>query len=286
MLFAKERSVLAEIGDITEKDILIAILMMNDNSSPSLEEPANARLVQACFLQTPVAEFDSASSSDTKIPTNWNYSNFIKVFSEQRKINWQQVLKHIDCPEFYLSSRKAFLEFVSVCDILRDNHKATFPRELFIGKWENTRGQVNFMEKFLELGQADLSIYREMKNKNMIEYDSNPSVKNSAPFINSGMEVWLNKDLITRLIELSDSKYYLQIRALFDMPMRKYPEIILASLSQVNPRCGNILLEDIFSSSFPEILDNVTTYNKIIGTFFFLTQNILVETTLIYLREH
>lgn len=47
--------------------------------------------------------------------------------------------------------------------------------------------------------------------------------------------------------------------------MKKYPEILLATLAQVNPKKGHPLQEDILISLFPELLDNPSSHTKIMG---------------------
>jgi hypothetical protein len=47
--------------------------------------------------------------------------------------------------------------------------------------------------------------------------------------------------------------------------MKRYPEILLATLSQINPKGGYALLEDILISLFPEMLDNPSAHARIIG---------------------
>ena len=211
--------------------------------------------------------------------TQWNYLIFIKVLSNLKKVqSWATVLKSIDSPDFYLSSRKSFQEFSNFYDILKETQKTVFPRELFCSKWDNFKTQINFIERFLENARTDLSMYKDLKNKNLIEYDSNPPVRNTQTFISMGMDVWLNKDFVARLIELSESHQYNTIKSLFDPPMKRYPEIILATLAQIHPKSGNSLLENIFNTLFPEFMDNATSHTKIIDYIFKNNLDILSRT--------
>jgi hypothetical protein len=47
--------------------------------------------------------------------------------------------------------------------------------------------------------------------------------------------------------------------------MKRYPEILLATLSQINPKGGYSLLEDILISLFPDMLDNPSAHSRIMG---------------------
>ena len=190
-----------------------------ETSAPGVSKES-LKIVKAslnALLSNDFSKLGADSAVEVKQLSNWNYASFVKVLTDTKKPNWTQVLKCMDCPEFYISSKKVFNEFLVCCDAIRESQKISFPRELFVGKWENLRSQVNFIERFLELGKSDISIYKDIKNKNLIDYDSTPSVRNSAAFINSGMEVWLFKDFVTKLIELSDSYLYAPIKALFEL---------------------------------------------------------------------
>ena len=186
----------------------------NDNDSRDSATSENSKLARTCFMSPASPSLDN--QSDIKAVDSWNYSNFVKILSDQRKINWSQVLRHIDNPEIYIGSKKSFAELIAVCDIIKEVHKISFPRELFVGKWEYIRVQVNFIERLLEQGKDDISIYKEVKNKNYTEYDSNPPVRNTPGFINSNSQIFLWKDFVTRMVELSDSNQYATIKSLFE----------------------------------------------------------------------
>ena len=262
------RSLFAEIGKVTEKDITLTINMMAESSPfPEQELPRDSqKLIRTAYSK--LLNTDSKSQDSTfqdKHFTEWNYRALFRVLDQpSKKPNWTLVLKLIDSPEFCLNSKPAFLEFVKICEVIKDLFKVSFPRELFFNRWENFRAQIKFIERFLELGRTDVSIYRDQKNKNFIEYDSNPPVRGTPSFVNSGMEIWLNKDFVARLVELSDSHQYNTIRDLFEVPTSKYPELILATLSQIHPKCGHALLESIFNAKFPDFMDNATSHTRII----------------------
>jgi hypothetical protein len=218
------RTILNDLGKVNEKDIILAVNAMIENT-PYSETTATGnskeslKIIKAslsALFSNDFSKLGAEAAAEVKQANTWNYGAFVKVLTEAKKPNWTQVLKSIDSPEFYVSGKKAFAELLSFCDVVRDSQKISFPRELFVGKWENLRTQVNFIERFLELGKSDVSIYKDIKNKNLIDYDSTPAVRSTASFINSGMEVWLFKDFVTKLIELSDSYLYSTIKVQFE----------------------------------------------------------------------
>lgn len=201
---------------------MLAINMMNENT-PYIEPAAGAtkesvKLIRACFTSLMANDMSKLSGDIAEVnqPASWNYITFVKVISETSKPNWLSVLKSLDSPSVYFSSKKSFSEFIACYDVIKDMHKVLFPREMLVGMWGNTRAQVSFLERFVELGKSDISLYKDVKNKNLIDYDSVPPVKNNPTFLNQGMDIWLFKDFVTRLIELSDSYYYNTIRSLFE----------------------------------------------------------------------
>lgn len=215
---------LNDLGKVTEKEILLAIVTMVENS-PYTESAASGvtkeslKIIKAslnALFSNDFSKLGADSAVEVKQASSWNYGSFIRIITDVKKPNWVQVFKSIDTPEFQIASKKVFAEFLAICDMIRESQKVAFPRELFVGKWENLRSQVNFLERFLELGKSDIAIYKDVKNKNLIDYDSTPAVRASAAFIGAGMEVWLFRDFVTKLIELSDSFLYSNIRALFE----------------------------------------------------------------------
>lgn len=190
----------------------------NDTSLPG-NSKESLKIIKAslnALYSNDYSKLGADSAVEVKQSNTWNYGTFVKILTEVKKPNWTQVLKNMDNSDFYITSKKSFTEFLACCDVIRESQKISFPRELFVGKWENLRSQVNFLERFFELGKCDISIYKDIKNKNLIDYDTTPPVRSTASFINSGMEVWLFKDLVTKLIELSDSYLYTNIRTLFE----------------------------------------------------------------------
>lgn len=211
---------------LTERDIMDTINMMVENSpfvEPEASQKELSRVSKHVYFEMIKGhKFDNpdsvvpAANFEQKPPTQWNYSVFVKAISDAKKVNWSQVFKQMDNPFFQLSSKRAFQEFLQVCDIVRDSQKWTFPRELMVGRWDNIRAQLNFIQRFIEHGKTDISLYKDLKNKNLVDFDATPSVRNTTGFINSGMEIWLFKDFVVRLIELSESSHYAVVRGWFE----------------------------------------------------------------------
>lgn len=211
---------------LNERDIMDTINMMVENSpfvEPESSQKDLSRIGKHVYLEMiKGSKFDNpdsvvpAATFEQKPPTSWNYSVFVKAVSEAKKVSWSQVFKQMDNPFFQLSSKRAFQDFLQICDIVRDTQKWTFPRELMVGRWDNFRAQLNFIQRFIEHGKTDISLYKDLKNKNLVDFDATPPVRNTPGFINSGMEIWLFKDFVVRLIELSESSHYAIVRSWFE----------------------------------------------------------------------
>jgi len=68
-------------------------------------------------------------------------------------------------------------------------------------------------------------------------------------------QIWGYIDLVQLVVEVSDYNY-LEIRELFDIPMNKYPELLIQTLAEIRPSRGQPLLDEIFSQIFPAYLHN------------------------------
>lgn len=72
---------------------------------------------------------------------------------------------------------------------------------------------------------------------------------------NLSKQLWGYLDFVQLLIEVSDYNY-LEIRELFEVPMSKYPELLIQSLAEIKPSRGQAMLDEVFSQIFPAYLHN------------------------------
>ena len=71
------------------------------------------------------------------------------------------------------------------------------------------------------------------------------------------IEVWQSVDLVERLIILSETAgLFVQVRKVFDNPLKQLPEYLLLTLSMAKPSVGNVLLDGIRSILMPMFLGN------------------------------
>ena len=67
---------------------------------------------------------------------------------------------------------------------------------------------------------------------------------------------WCNIDLVERLLELSDSAYYMKIRSILDYPLKNCPEYLLLTMAQTQPKGGEFLMEELYAYLLPIFLTN------------------------------
>ena len=116
--------------------------------------------------------------------------------------------------------------------------------------WRNVDSQVSFIEYTLQLQDPDL-INFEHTPRRQARIETIQGVKSSS-YVNT----WCSIDLIERLIELSDSRHYMRIRELFEVPIKNCPEYLLIALVQTQPQGGNFLLDELYAILLPLFLGN------------------------------
>ena len=61
------------------------------------------------------------------------------------------------------------------------------------------------------------------------------------------------------------------------MPLSKYPEPFLLSLSEIRPNKGQALLDEVFSQLIPHYLQNHTTNIKFLDNLWELNQDLMIS---------
>lgn len=119
-----------------------------------------------------------------------------------------------------------------------------------LGGWRNLDTQVAFIECSLQLQDPDL-INFEHTPRRQARIDTIQGAKSS-----SYVTTWCSIDLIERLVELSDSRYYMRVRELFEIPIKSCPEYLVIALAQTQPQGGNFLLDELYGVLLPLFLGN------------------------------
>jgi hypothetical protein len=110
---------------------------------------------------------------------------------------------------------------------------------------------LNFIENsiYFYIEKKERSINFQKAERKFDSLDDIPGLKEKHPV--ELINVWTNIDLVERLILLSDSHYYAQVRVLFDNPLKLIPEYILLAVSLCRPNKGNIIIDELLSLLMP-----------------------------------
>lgn len=96
-----------------------------------------------------------------------------------------------------------------------------FPSRLLLDKWSNRKSQITFFSHMLKVGKPDLVFWSECASKKLIAVDNLKVTP--IPF-------WNNLDFFQLMIELSDSGYIVEVRELFEQPLKSHPELMMMGL--------------------------------------------------------
>lgn len=83
--------------------------------------------------------------------------------------------------------------------------------------------------------------------------------------------------MLELLITLSESEYFFQIRALFDFPLSKFPEMLLFGLAQMKQRVTSALLDELFSQLFPLYLLSHSNSINVLEALWRHNQNLMIS---------
>ena len=108
----------------------------------------------------------------------------------------------------------------------------------------------------LNCGQPELLNFLEL-NKRLVNMEFNPLYKYSQlqPPV---LQFWGCLDLLELLVDLSEGEHFSKIKALFEFPLAKCPDMLAVGLAQLTTKhpISGTLIDEIYSSLFPLYLMN------------------------------
>ena len=148
------------------------------------------------------------------------------------------------------------------------NNKFKIPDQIFFKRWNNPQSQGNFLIQILRCKQPEVLGLSELPNKRIQK-----SVKDCNALTK---QIWGYIDLVQLVVEVSDYNY-LEIRELFDIPMNKYPELLIQTLAEIRPSRGQPLLDEIFSQIFPAYLHNHSNNIRLLENLWEANQQLVIS---------
>lgn len=149
-------------------------------------------------------------------------------------MDWYKVYKKLDYPHFLLFDEKGLDILVRAWQACPNENP--FPADIFLGEWENLRGQLTAL---YQIAIAPIGIINSVacSKKTVIKADD---FIQSSVHIRSMVSQLLNDqlnslDLIERIIKLADTSVADDVKALLEnILVKKVPELLFMGLLQID----------------------------------------------------
>ena len=83
-------------------------------------------------------------------------------------------------------------------------------------------------------------------------------------------------DFLQVMLQLSETEHFLAVRAFFEAPIQKCPEVLLLGLAQLEPKAGAALLDELLSQLFPLFLLNHANSIQILEALWKVNQSLFI----------
>jgi hypothetical protein len=121
-----------------------------------------------------------------------------------------------------------------------------------LAEWTHLPSQMTFLNGVFGVPKPETVFFSELQNRVLVDLEYCPGLKTAANIPSSHIQFWCCTNFLQLLVEISESQYYSTIRAFFEFPMKKCPDLLVMSLAQINPRKGGPIMDEIFSILFPD----------------------------------
>jgi len=183
----------------------------------------------------------------TSAPLTWNVEVFVDSVKELvPNLNWKQVIFDLDHPGFLIKTPEA-IRLIIMAYIRATND--VFPVEAIYRAWNNTYGQLTWMEN--SLSDASVFCFADYPCR-LISLDL---LKSPPDETNKEIMTWRSLDLMEALLRLSEAGHYEAVLKLFAFPVKNCPDVLLLSLLQANAT-WHTLRNDLVSMLMPWFLRN------------------------------
>jgi hypothetical protein len=171
----------------------------------------------------------------------------------------------LDSPDIVILDKKIFQNLFEIFNKIKTFYKIQLNPELILGRWKHQRSQVFFLSNVFSIGKVELVFLHDFKSRRKAVLDFTPNIKNNSSITPGKLELWSCLDLVERLVELSDGPNFMKVKAIFEEPIKKCSDILIASMSQIKPTKGGALFDEIFSSIFAEFFNNYANQSSVIN---------------------
>jgi hypothetical protein len=191
-----------------------------------------------------------------KLQPGWNIDVFLSYCNQTLpNLKWHNVIGQLDRPKLFFENEDHFLNLMKFFEKAKKlGSKFKFPENIFFKKWNNLEPQSIFLVNLFKCRELEVIGLYESQNKR---------IQKSARDAHISKQIWGYLDLVQLLIETSEYNY-LEVRALFEIPLTKFSELLIQTLSEIRPTQGQALLDELFSQVFPLYLQNHSNYIRLL----------------------
>jgi CCR4-NOT transcription complex subunit 1 len=263
---------LNELGQLTEEDVFECLMLMSEDHvyvGDSLDRfMTDLMVANKKFLKAEEWRkfYQNQDLTEKRMQAAWDVDAFL-TYAVQNvpNLKWTSVMGYFDRLDLEVTSHEAFLNmFRFFQKAKKKGPKFKTPEILFFKKWNHPRSQLQFLLQVFKCQQPDLLGLSEISNKKVAKWLAD-SLKSSPNQYSLQVQMWGYLDMVQLLIELSDYDF-MAARELMDVPLSRFPDLLLQTLSEMRVSRGDALLDEVFSALFPAYLSNHTSYMRLLET--------------------
>lgn len=281
--------ILKSFPKLDESDLFNSLLMMLKSNYDTIVKNKNKvcnnrniSQITFAFLNNDNFDFDSeVKNSGKKNVKEWHIELFVKTVKSyyKKKLDWVQVFKtYISSKDLLFRNyedKEFFKRFFLFLTFMRDEIGIHFSSEILYTRWKRAENQCIFLYNILETDNIENSGLKGVLDKRRnLNYDNiNVNLNNK---LNELSQIWLNKDLLRLLINLSvKCGYYEKTKQLVEKEIKKNFEGVFYLLICLKCSSGNKLMNELLKNTVNTILNSSSTLSELIEIFFQLDRNYL-----------
>jgi CCR4-NOT transcription complex subunit 1 len=298
------KNLLKDFPAISDQEILSCILMMTmDNYKLQNPSDLSTALDSAKDQSPPASDFallsyqyvaegyssvtnskEAPKLSQKNTPKAWNIENFLKTMDDfyDHKINWENVLKCLILVESselenFINEKKFVEQLFRIFSVIKKNFNVRLPQDWVNKKWANLRCQGFFLLSVLEINDPSMLFPGEILDKGKAL-----SIENASGVLIGHIQdlepIWSNKELVTKILELSMNKDIFQrAKFTFENQLKVNFEGVFYLLISIQPKQNQKLTRELLKMCVLFILNATNNLTDLVESFFKLNKNLFVS---------
>lgn len=266
-------SIISDFPQLDEAAILDVLVMIANE--PSFVE--SSQIVNSVYLsikdRTRTYNFSDDNNATELI---WNIDNILEVISKTApNINLPEVIKKLDRPRFDLKTSESLKRLFQIFHKLKRKFRFEFPSSILFERWRNANSQAQFLIFFMELSDPELCF---LDNLSIRRVDLHGYTKLDLLSLRPTLKLFSFLDITEILIELSESRYFPEIRRLFELPLVEAPDLLLLVLIQCRPNAGKSFMDELYNNLLPAFISNQAGSKELLKIVWKTNPSLLIST--------